>query len=367
MKPQVRLLLGLSLLALSDCGIGRTQAKVGTAGVVPADATALPPVVMGTHGLPVLPSGPLPKPTGAAGNLTVLDWAGFRAAVSWSFDDGQPSHIAHYAALSSAGVPMTFYLTCGHGGEPGFDATWAQAARDGHELGNHAVHHCRADLTGCIGGRPGPSLEREIDDCTAYLTQHYPQPGVWTIAAPYGDAGYESLARSRFLVNRSVWPGMIAPRDALDPMSLPSYSVAEGDTAARMNRQTRLARSGGKWLIFLVHTLLPTDANWYAPVPVAEVVAGMRYGRSLGDVWMGTVADVAAYWIGQRLLLASKPSQAAGAMTWTWKLPVGFPPGKYLRVRVDGGTLAQAGAPLEWDVHGYYEVALDSGSLTLAP
>jgi len=82
---------------------------------------------------------------------------------------------------------------------------------------------------------------------------------------------------------------------------------------------------------------------------------------------MGTVVDVAAYWIGQKLLLASKPAESAGATTWTWKLPAGFPPGKYLRVRVDGGTLSQAGAPLAWDEHGYYEVALDVGSLTLAP
>ena len=93
----------------------------------------------------------------------------------------------------------------------------------------------------------------------------------------------------------------------------------------------------------------------------------MRYGRSLGDVWMGTVADVAAYWIGQRLLSASKPTESAGATTWTWTLPIGFPPGKHLRVRVDGGTLSQAGAPLAWDEHGYYEVALDSKELTLAP
>jgi hypothetical protein len=37
------------------------------------------------------------------------------------------------------------------------------------------------------------------------------------------------------------------------------------------------------------------------------------------------------------------------------------------RVTVDGGTLWQDGAPLPWDGHGYYEVALDAGNLTLAP
>ena len=37
------------------------------------------------------------KPAGAPGSLTVLNWAGFKSAVSWTFDDAQPSHIAHYA------------------------------------------------------------------------------------------------------------------------------------------------------------------------------------------------------------------------------------------------------------------------------
>jgi len=48
-------------------------------------------------------------------------------------------------------------------------------------------------------------------------------------------------------------------------------------------------------------------------------------------------------------------------------LPEHFPPGRYLRVKVDGGTLSQNGKPLAWDDHGYYEVALDAGALTLAP
>lgn len=50
-------------------------------------------------------------PSGGATNLRVLDWAGFEGAVSYTFDDGQPSQLTHYDALHSTGVPMTFYLT----------------------------------------------------------------------------------------------------------------------------------------------------------------------------------------------------------------------------------------------------------------
>jgi hypothetical protein len=55
------------------------------------------------------------------------------------------------------------------------------------------------------------------------------------------------------------------------------------------------------------------------------------------------------------------------ANTWTWTLPDHFPPGKVLRVMVDGGTPSQSGTALVWDSHGYHQVALDAGSLTWKP
>jgi hypothetical protein len=61
------------------------------------------------------------------------------------------------------------------------------------------------------------------------------------------------------------------------------------------------------------------------------------------------------------------PTANAGSTTWAWSLPAHFPPEKFRRVTADGGTLSQGGAPLAWDDHGYYEVALDAGTLTLAP
>src|SRR3954453_1126938 len=61
-------------------------------------------------GLPVPPgAGGLPRPSGAPGNLRVLDWAGFKSALTYTFDDAQPSQIEHYADLQASGVPLTFF------------------------------------------------------------------------------------------------------------------------------------------------------------------------------------------------------------------------------------------------------------------
>ena len=53
----------------------------------------------------------------------------------------------------------------------------------------------------------------------------------------------------------------------------------------------------------------------------------MRHARSLGDVWVDTVANVGAYWRGQQILAAAPSSASGASTTWTWSLPPHFPPG----------------------------------------
>jgi peptidoglycan/xylan/chitin deacetylase (PgdA/CDA1 family) len=357
------------LFAALGC-VGSTASKpavISPAPPPPAPAAPTAAASPAARGLPVPAASGLPRPAGAPGNLTVLDWAGFKGAVSWTFDDAQPSHIAHYAELAAVGVPMTFYITTNNDNEAGFWETWQRAVKDGHELGNHSVHHCHANLTGCTSGRPLATLDAEVDDSNGAIVAHTGQPEIWTAASPFGDRGYDALAPARFFINRGVPEGMIAPRDGSDRFNLPIHIVATGETAARMDHLTDAARAGGRWVIFLVHTLNPTNANWYAPVATTDVTAAMTHGKALPDVWTGTLVDVAAYWWGQKLLTEAKPAVSGTTTTWTWTLPAHFPPGKLLRVKVDGGTPSQKGQPLTWSEHGYYEVALDAGSLTLGP
>jgi peptidoglycan/xylan/chitin deacetylase (PgdA/CDA1 family) len=360
--------LSAALAAAAGFGCAGASPRPGARSAVPAPPAG-PVAVSAVSGLPIPPGGGVPRPAGAPGTLTILNWAGFKAAASWTFDDSLRSQIEHYPELRATGVPSTFYITTGNATGPAYDATWTQAVRDGSEIGNHTVHHCHANLTGCGfgAGAPFSTLGEELDQCSAAITHRYPQAAVWTAASPYGDRGYDASAPERFLVNRGVQPGMVAPNDDTDPYNLPCYAAVRADTAARFDEVTDAARAAGKWTIFLIHAITPTTENGYAPVAIDQITAGMSYGRALGDVWMATVANVAAYWRAQKLLSGVAPATSGRTTTWTWALPPQFPRGKYLRAKVDGGTLAQRGQPLVWDDHGYYEVALDAGSLTLAP
>jgi hypothetical protein len=93
----------------------------------------------------------------------------------------------------------------------------------------------------------------------------------------------------------------------------------------------------------------------------------VQHAKDLGDMWIDTMRNVGAYWLGQKTFSNAMTMTSGSGTTWTWTLPDDFPPGHYLRVTVDGGTLTQNGVALAWDDHGYYEIALDEGSVTLSP
>jgi len=53
--------------------------------------------------------------------------------------------------------------------------------------------------------------------------------------------------------------------------------------------------------------------------------------------------------------------------TSAWTLPADFPPDQHRRVTVAGGALRQGSTTLAWNGRGFYEAALDAGTLTLSP
>jgi len=330
----------------------------------------------GAAGLPLpLVAREVAKPAGTTGQpgLRVLDWAGFKAAMSYTFDDSSPSQIDHYPELKAQRVRATYYIMPTANWYSNYDATWKDAAAQGSEIGNHTTHHCKAaevddnDPNTCPQGLG--SAGAEFDDTTDYIRTKIGQPGVWTTAYPFGDMDYKPAATSRFMVARGVWPGMVAPGTGSDLMNLPLAQVpgdatADGHPVSSFNTAVDTALGQGKWMIYLFHTLLPTTQDWGGGENINAVTGNMTYAKSLGTMWIDSVVNIGAYWRGQQLLQAATPTTSAGVTTWTWTLPPNFPSGRKLRVVVNGGTLTQNGTPLVWNARGYYEVSLDAQSLS---
>ncbi len=385
-----RLVLSAALALVASVGCSTCDSGVGAAsGTTPAAAAAadppstgpVPPSSAATAFAARLPTPPgaanVPRPAGSPGNLKVLDWAGFKSAVSYTFDDGQPSHIEHYAELQAMGVRLTFFINSANTfGQTDFVSSFSRAARDGHEIGNHTAHHCHADPDGTLYNRdssnqrsacPGASAGAELDDCSAFITSTLGTPHVWTSASPFGDAGFNAAAARRFFLNRSATGGTVGPNDGTDPFKLPIWGPAEHDAVEKFNAAIDRAHTSGRWVIMLLHSIAPTTHQLYATVDIAAITGSVGHAKTLGDVWIDSMGNVGAYWRGQKLLSSATATISGNTWTWTWSLPDHFPPARHLRVKVDGGTLSQGGKTLTWDPHGYYDIALDAGALTLSP
>jgi hypothetical protein len=235
-------------------------------------------------------------------------------------------------------------------------------------MGNHTVNHPASDLSANGGKNLGSHLA-EIDQCTDYIKQRFGQKEVLTFAAPYGDPGWIPYARQRFFVNRGVRSGNVGPLDDSDPFNLPVYPAKGGETAEPLIHELEAAREGGRWSIYMLHSILP-GANWYAGVEMRYLGECLAHAAAQADLWTDTFAKVSAYWMGQKVFAAARVSAGAGIKTWAWDLPKHFPSGSYLRVQASG-PLCQGGKPLSPYLLGggpatYFEISLDAGSLSMA-
>jgi hypothetical protein len=97
----------------------------GASGAAPIDRCIT--ATIGKSMLPAPLTSGIAKPAGTPGNLQVVNWAGFKGAISYTFDDNLQSQITHYAALHAVGVPMTFYVV---GATHGLDSSCQGWPRD---------------------------------------------------------------------------------------------------------------------------------------------------------------------------------------------------------------------------------------------
>jgi peptidoglycan/xylan/chitin deacetylase (PgdA/CDA1 family) len=325
----------------------------GTGGAAEDPGEVIPP---GQSGLPPRGAGGQPQPAGAAANLRVLDWAGFTGAISYTFDDSNSSQINNYNALNALNVPFTFYLQTGKVTESS-NPIWGQAVADGHELGNHTQSHQST----------GANIGADTDAATQFIQSRFGVT-VFTMAAPNGSADYAAIAQSRFLINRGVNDQLIRPNDAnVDPFNLPCFIPRDDAPIGDLNAKVDLVRQNRAWQTVLVHGFNGGTDGAFNSIDLQVFLGTVNYAKSFPEIWLDTLLEVAAYWRGQRAFTSVTPTVNGDETTWTWTLPAHFPPNRFLRVVVDGGKLQQDGRTIGWDDHGYYEIALDKGSVTLSP
>jgi peptidoglycan/xylan/chitin deacetylase (PgdA/CDA1 family) len=255
-------------------------------------------------------TAPFAQP-GATADTPAFAWpAGRRAALTLTFDDARSSQLtAGVPLFAERGVKVTFYLSPNNIG--GDAAGWRKAAEAGHEMGNHSMTHpCSGnfawareraleDFTLQRMRNEMTSANRAIEATTGVTPTTFAYPcGQTFIGRGAKAASYVPLAAELFLAARG-WlaetsndPGFVDLAQVLGyPMDDVEYAELKGvvdDAVAR-----------GQWLVLAGHDI-GTAAG-----PQVTRVSMLRdllddVARSERGVWVGTVAEIAAYIRDQR-------------------------------------------------------------------
>lgn len=225
----------------------------------------------------------------------------FPPTVSFTFDDFPESAYANgLPALQRAGVPATWYVSCGLLGRSSPVGDIASPDRvsalhaAGHEIGDHTFSHLDARAV------PAETYDRDVAANHEALARLVPGLRPVSFAYPYGQVtlGAKRAAAAHNPTCRGTESGIA--RGGLDLALLPAVALYDlSMTRARVAALVgELARRGG-WLIVYTHDVAPTPSPWgcspglFEAMLAATLAAGLRVatvGAVSAEIRRGDVA-----------------------------------------------------------------------------
>jgi peptidoglycan/xylan/chitin deacetylase (PgdA/CDA1 family) len=293
-----------------------------------------------------------------AGDLKIAPWNGFKGAVSFTFDDGDPSHQnVAIPELDKRKIRGTFFLIVKSMGGVG---PWKQAAATGHEIASHSETHRNPSQI-----KPEEE-DAEIAGAAKTLEGVVGHPIV-SFAYPFSaiTPSLKAKVEKSHLVARGGVGAVIPPDPEPDWLNLVSQATSTEGKVETYKGWIDEALGKGAWSIFMIHGLEGTPWG-YSPIKKAVFGETLDYVKDK-DLWVAPFGEVGAYFRAQKLLEKSKGVVAPGGMKWEWKVPTLFQKGIVLKVKIDPARqeLRQKDAPIKPDAKGLCSIRFDEGSLVL--
>ena len=236
---------------------------------------------------------------------------GARAAVSLTYDDALVSHLTYGApAVAARGWKANFFVTLENMEDRLPD--WQTVAAQGHEIGNHTVHH----LCGLPQTRPEAYFHREVLAAQTRFDQIFgPQPKLFAYPCGVTNLGpgsaNDQLRRYTTLLRNA---GFTAARTSDgEPMS-PHYArthrfalnctapTFEVDSPAEALDYLATAADKGRWAILAFHGLAPVkDESGGTSNAVHEAILDYI---AKGPFWCAPIGQVLNHLDGQPLQTA---------------------------------------------------------------
>jgi peptidoglycan/xylan/chitin deacetylase (PgdA/CDA1 family) len=290
----------------------------------------------------------------------VLPWNGFKAAITLTYDDGDPIHLdLAIPEMNERKMRGTFFLV-----EKWVrrEAEWRNAAEDGHEIGNHSMTHPHA--TGLK-----PDQERaEVADARKGLERIAGRP-VLSFAYPFTEVtdGLRQQLATNAVAARGGYGGYyMTPDPEPDWLNIPSQATLTSHPLDQYRRWVEEVLTRGAWTVLMIHAIEGSDM--WQPVPKATFLGLLDHlAGKRKDLWIAPFLEVASYWKAQKVLERAPAAREGASIVLRWSRPEPFPRGVVLKVRLDGkGVRAlQGGKPLRDLPGGLQAVAFDAGELTL--
>lgn len=290
----------------------------------------------------------------------VIPWNGYKAALSLTYDDGDPIHLdVAIPEMNKRGLRGTFYLITGKLDRIG---DWKKAIAAGQEIGNHTVtHRHTSELT--------PEDEKnEIVNAKQKLQTLFDVP-VLTVAYPFVEIspGIKKWTEAENFAARGGGGTYYLTEDQ-DPdwYNIPGQTTMTAYAYDTYKDWVDQDLAAGGWTVLMIHAI--EGSNWYQPISKKTYLQLLDYlDQNKKDLWVAPFGEVCAYWRAEKVLEKAEPQKKGSTTTMKWQKIANFPKGVVLKLSIsgDGLKVSQGGKAVEPSSDGTYSISFDAGEITL--
>ena len=249
----------------------------------------------------------------------IADWAGFRkAATSFTFDDGAPSHISDGApTFDKYGYKATFHLVTNW--NPDWNG-FQTLANNGHEISSHSSSHPTN-----MGGEEASSKQT----IEGRIQQNY---GCLTVAYPNCNMPNNTSALSQNYIAGRIcngsWQGLSdnmgknGPNDWFKVPAIMTGSEANFNSTNNFTGEMQKVIQSGGWVMFLTHGFSGKNngSATYSPTDLSAIDGALQWAKQNDkDIWVAPFRNVAMY-VKERNASKIEPQDGGEAGTMSFKL-----------------------------------------------
>ncbi len=291
-------------------------------------------------------------------DFEILPWNGFKAAISLTFDDGDPTQLqVAIPEMNKRNIRGTFYLISNRLTEIN---RWKEAVQAGQEIGNHSLDHKHAiDLS-------AQEAAEQVTKSKRILENMFQAP-IPTFAYPFTEitpALRKNAEEDHFLSRGGYGPVYFRPHERPDWAYLASQVIYAHTSSGILKGWTDENIRERTWSIPQFHAFQGGTRGWqpYPPTAFIDFLDDLSDRRK--EIWVAPIGEVGAYWMAQGILEKAGFHDEQTRTIYRWKKPILLPQNVRLKTICKKGQLYQAGKKLTPNNAGQYEVSFDAEELT---